>query len=168
MTAADPADIIRVVELARDGPLVCVKGDMDDVLPGIDLRVAEDSHTAGSQYVVVRNDGRRDSEDCWVVTGDLIYRTDNLHGGDPDDPYFRPVGLGTGSQTNLVMAAHDILKTAGGDIRRVIPPHEERLPESFPSRKSAEGVWVIEVALADRELSRVNRWRRMTSNQQTR
>lgn len=155
MTAADPADIIRSVELARDGRLVSVNGDMEDVFPGIDLRLASDSHTPGSQYVVVRNDEVRASSDPWVVTGDLVYRMENLHGGQPDDPFYRPVGLAVGSQTNIIMAMHDIVQAANGDLGRVIAPHEERLPNTFPSRVSKHGLHVIEVTLADGATSAV-------------
>jgi N-acyl homoserine lactone hydrolase len=155
MTAADPADIIRAVELARDGRLCCVRGDLDDLLPGIDVRLAEDSHTPGSQYVVLRNDGRRESEDVWVLTGDLVYRMENLHGGDLTNPFYVPVGLATGSQFNLIMATDRMSKVVGGDLKRIVPPHEERLPTSFPSRVSAEGLQIIEIALADGEVSRV-------------
>jgi N-acyl homoserine lactone hydrolase len=155
MTAADPADIIRCVELARDGRLVSVNGDMEDIFPGIDLRLASDSHTPGSQYVVVRNDGRTESEDSFVITGDLVYRMENLHGGQPEDPFYKPVGLAVGSQTNLVMAVHDIVQAAGGDFGRVIAPHEERLPEMFPSRVSKLGLQVIEITLADGAASAV-------------
>lgn len=149
MKTADPADIIRCVELARDGRLVSIDGDREDVLPGIDLRLASDTHTAGSQYVVIRNDGRRASDDSWVITGDLVYRMENLHGGEPEDPFYRPVGMGVGSQTNMVLALHDIVQAAGGDIGRVIPPHEARLPDRFPSRLSDKGLQVVEIALAD-------------------
>jgi N-acyl homoserine lactone hydrolase len=155
MTATDPGDIIRCVELAREGRLVCVNGDTEDVFPGIDLRLASDSHTPGSQFVVVRNDGLRGSADSWVIAGDLVYRMDNLHGGQPDDPYYKPVGLAVGSQTNLLMAMEEIVKSAGGNIGRVIAPHEESLPEMFPSRKSDLGLHVIEIALADGSTSAV-------------
>ena len=74
---------------------------------------------------------------------------ENLHGGEPDDPFYRPVGMGIGSQTNMVFALDAIVQAAGGDHDRVIPPHEARLPEMFPSRKTDRGLQVIEVALAD-------------------
>lgn len=90
-----------------------------------------------------------------MLTGDLIYRLENLHGGQPDDPFYLPVGLASGSQTNLVLTAHEIVKAAGGDMRRVIPPHEERLPTLFPSRTSKQGLQITEIALADGEVSKV-------------
>jgi N-acyl homoserine lactone hydrolase len=71
--AADPADIVKVTRLAREGRTIVVDGDQENVLPGIDLRLAADTHTYGSMYVTVRNDGARDSQDAWILAGDLIY-----------------------------------------------------------------------------------------------
>ena len=56
MLGIDPADIMRAVDLARQGRLVAVDGDRENVLPGIDLHAAFDTHTWGSMYVTVRND----------------------------------------------------------------------------------------------------------------
>ena len=56
MLGIDPADIMRTVDLARQGRLVSVDGDRENVLPGIDLHAAFDTHTWGSMYVTVRND----------------------------------------------------------------------------------------------------------------
>ena len=56
MLGIDPADIMRAVDLARQGRLVAVDGDRENVLPGVDLHAAFDTHTWGSMYVTVRND----------------------------------------------------------------------------------------------------------------
>ena len=69
--------------------MIVVDGDRDDVLPGIDLRLAADTHTFGSMYVTVRNDGARESQDAWVFAGDNVYTYDNLTGLDPNDPSSR-------------------------------------------------------------------------------
>lgn len=156
MLAADPADIIYAAELAKSGRMICVKGDVDDFLPGIDLRVAEETHSPGSQYVVLRNDGRRNSQDAFVFAGDLVYRHENLHGGTPDDPMYTPVGLATGSQTNLLMTTDAIMKAVGDDYRRVLAAHEAGMPDLYPSRKTDLGLYVMEVALAAGETSRVS------------
>ena len=106
LTGIDPGDILRGVELARQGRLVCIDGDMENVLPGIDLRAAFDTHTFGSMWgAAVRNDGKPGSQDTWVA-GDLAYQFENLgdsgKGGAPDSRYV-PIGLAVGSQTNLLM-----------------------------------------------------------------
>jgi N-acyl homoserine lactone hydrolase len=155
LTAADPADIMRAVDLAKAGRLVSVNGDSENVLPGIDLRLAEDTHTPGSQYVVVRNDGKAQSADTFVCAGDLVYRHENVHGGTPEDPMYLPVGLAVGSQTNLVFTSDRIMDAVGGDWKRVLAPHEENMPNLYPSRKSKLGLNIMEIALAPGERSMV-------------
>ena len=83
--ATDPNDILRIVDLARQGRLVCVDGDREDVLPGIDIRAAPDTHTWGCQFITVRNDGERASDDAWVMAGDLAYTYEkpSRHGDRP-------------------------------------------------------------------------------------
>ena len=155
MLGIDPGDILRAVDLARQGRLVCVNGDRESVLPGIDLHAALDTHTWGSMYIHVRNDLAANSANSWVFAGDLAYKYENLHGRDPSDPEYIPVGLATGSQFNLIMAAEAMVKAAGGDCFRVIPPHEERLREIYPSRITKTGLRITELALANGEPSRV-------------
>jgi glyoxylase-like metal-dependent hydrolase (beta-lactamase superfamily II) len=158
MLGIDPGDILRAVDLARQGRLVCVEGDRDNVLPGIDVHAAFDTHTWGSMFVKVRNDPSPATPNTWVFAGDLIYTRENLRGDDPDhtqDPQYVPVGLATGSQVNLIMASEAMVKAAGGDYTRVIPVHEDRLGHMFPSRTTAAGLRVTELALADGEASRV-------------
>jgi len=159
MVAVDPGDIVRGVDLARDRRLVTVGGSLTDVLPGIDLHAAFDSHTYGSMWVTVRNDGKTESADPWVLAGDLVYVFENIKGPgsavDLDDIYV-PVGLAVGSQTNLVLATEEMMKQAGHDAHRVIPIHEERLRDTFPSRITAEGLRITEICLADGEPSKVS------------
>jgi N-acyl homoserine lactone hydrolase len=135
--------------------MIVVDGDREDVLPGIDLRLAADTHTYGSMYVTVRNDGARESADAFVLAGNLIYTYDNLTGLDKNDPQLVPIGLAVGSQSNLMFTSADMLKAVGGEHKRVIPVHEDRLKTVFPSRATAAGLHVVELALADGEASRV-------------
>lgn len=151
----DPADIVRAVEAAKEGRMVLIDGDRQDVLPGIDVHLAADTHTYGSMYVTVRNDGTRNGEDKWVFAGDLIYTYDNLTGLDPDAPQIVPIGLAVGSQHNLIFSSAAMLKSVGGEVRRVIPVHEDRLRTTFPSRLTDKGLQVVEIALTSGEKSRV-------------
>ena len=155
-SGTDPGDVLRVVDLARQGRLVSVDGDREDVLPGIDLRAAFDTHTWGCQFVTVRNDGKRDSQDSWVMAGDLAYTYENLRGMDPTDPQYIPVGLAMESQCNLLFATDAMVNAGGGDYKRVVPVHEEALKEEFPSRILKNGLRISEIALADGERSLVN------------
>jgi glyoxylase-like metal-dependent hydrolase (beta-lactamase superfamily II) len=156
MGATDPGDLMRAVGLAENGRLVIVDGDREDVMPGIDLHPAYDSHTWGSMFVTVRNDGRRDSADSWILAGDLVYCFENLRGRNENDGNYIPVGLAVGSQTNLILTTDRMLSMVGNETRRVIPIHEERLKDTFPSRITKKGLRVTEICLADGEKSRVN------------
>ena len=49
-----------------------------------------------------------------------------------------------------------MLSLVGDDTRRVIPVHEDRLKDMYPSRLNKDGLNVIEIALAKGERSRVN------------
>lgn len=151
----DPADIVKAVEAAREGRMIAIDGDREDVLPGIDVHLAADTHTYGSMYVSVRNDGARDSQDTWIFAGDLIYTYDNLTGLDPAAPMIAPIGLAVGSQHNLIFSSAAMLKEVGGEQRRVIPVHEDRLRTMFPSRLTSAALQVVEIALAKNESSRV-------------
>jgi N-acyl homoserine lactone hydrolase len=155
MGGIDPADILKCVERARDKRLVCVDGDRENVLPGIDLFAAPDTHTWGSMYVRVRNDSAPNSQDNWVFAGDLVYTYENLRGFLPEDPEYIPIGLATGSQFKLIQTMDAMIKHAGGDLRRVIPVHEDALKKVFPSRITSRGLCVTELALANGETSRV-------------
>ena len=158
MLGIDPGDILRAVDLARQGRLVCVNGDREDVLPGIDLHAAFD-RTPGDQcgwpYRNAREADGASPENTWVFCGDLAYMFENLRGDDPADPQYIPVGLATGSQFNLIMASEAMVKAAGGDPTRVIPVHEDRLKDMFPSRLTSTKVRITELALAGGEPSRI-------------
>lgn len=153
--ATDPNDILRIVDLARQGRLVCVDGDREDVLPGIDIKAAPDTHTWGCQFITVRNDGKRASEDAWVMAGDLVYTYENLRGTEAAQGQYIPVGLAMVSQANLLFATDDMVQSAGGDYKRVIPVHEEAVRDVFPSRITKNGLRISEIALADGEKSLV-------------
>jgi len=152
--AVDPGDIVRGVDLARQHRLVTIDGAKQDVLPDIDLHAAFDSHTYGSMWVTVRNG----KEDSWVLAGDLVYVFDNIEGSGAAvdvETLYVPVGLAVGSQTNLVLATEEMMKQVNYEARRVIPIHEERLKDRFPSRITKDGLRITEICLADGEKSRV-------------
>jgi glyoxylase-like metal-dependent hydrolase (beta-lactamase superfamily II) len=168
MIAVDPGDILRGVDLAKEGRLTCVDGGMSDVLPGIDLYPAHDSHTFGCMWVHVRNDGVQNSKDGWILAGDLVYDFANLE-GDGDvvgvETMYTPVGLAVGSQMNLLLSYEEMMKTVNYEARRVIPIHEERLKDTFPSRITKNNLRVTEICLADGETSMVTGEAAMSATQ---
>jgi N-acyl homoserine lactone hydrolase len=160
----DPGDVLRCVGLSHDGRLTLLDGDADDVRPGIDVRVAYDSHTFAALYVLVRNDGQEDSEDKWVLTGDLLYTYENVVGDDrdPEAPIidevsrrYTPVGFTGGSHTQVVLTTEKIMEQAEDDLRRLVMVHEDRLGQVHPSQLGDDGLRITEICLADGESSRV-------------
>lgn len=147
--ALDPADVIRGAELARDGRLVMLDGDREDVLPGIDVFAAFETHTFGSQFVRVRCS----SSGSWVLAGDLVYVSENVRGSTGDGTYI-PIGLATGSQTNLLLTTDRMMDLVDREPSRIIAVHERRLPEMFPSRVTDKGLSLVEVTLASGDRSR--------------
>jgi N-acyl homoserine lactone hydrolase len=155
----DPGDLMNCVQLAREGRLRMVDGDRTDLLPGIDLRVAYDTHSPASMWVVVRNDEKSESADTWVLAGDLVYVYENISGDGAVagvEKMYRPIAFAVGSQTSLIFATDAMMKAVGRDQRRVIPVHERRLAEEFPSRVTKDGIRVSEICLANGERSKVH------------
>jgi len=150
--ALNPDDVVAAASLAAQGRLRFLNGDVEDVFPGIDVHAAFDSHTFGSQFVTVRNG---DGSDRWVLAGDLRYVRENITGTDEQGVYI-PIGLATGSQLNLLNATEDMMKIVDRDEKRIIPIHEDRLGQYFPSRISNAGLHVIEITLAEGEATRVS------------
>jgi N-acyl homoserine lactone hydrolase len=150
--ALDPGDMLRAAKLAALGRLQLVDGDVEDLIPGIDLLAAPDSHTFGSQFVHVKN---QRSHDPWILAGDLRYVFENVTGNNGDGVYI-PVGLASGSQLNLLLATERMMKLVDREEHRIIPIHEDRLREVFASRETTEGLQVIEITLAAGEKSRVS------------
>ena len=158
LIGADPADVLTCAELVQRGKITMVQGDVEDIFPGIDLRLTADTHSPGHLYVVIRNDRLRDPEDCWVFAGDLAYSKLNFRGSGAlvgADWIYTPIGLATGSNTKCVLAIEEMKKRAKYDERRVIAIHEADLAEQFPSRIVEAGLRVIETCLATGEQSKV-------------
>jgi N-acyl homoserine lactone hydrolase len=114
-----------------------------EVAPGIVLRPAYDTHTAGSQLVAVTNEA--DGE--WVFAGDNMYCYENIE-GIRGDGVFAPIGVTTGSATAWLDMADAMLTGVGGDTRRILPFHEEAVWSRFPSATVDGGLHVAEVSLA--------------------
>ena len=87
-----------------------------------------------------------------MLANDFVYRFENLgdsgSGGAPDK-MFIPVGLATGSQTNLVMTTDEMARAVGNEMRREIQIHEERPWDCFLSQITGNGLRIAGINLAD-------------------
>ena len=105
------------------------------VAPGIELRPAYDTHTAGSQAVAVTNE----SDGTWIFAGDNVYSYENLD-GIRGDGVLAPIAMTTGSAARWLDYADAMLVSVGGDSRRILPFHEAAVWDQFPSTTFDDGL----------------------------
>lgn len=137
--SCEPALPELLDERARAGLATLADGELE-VAPGVTLWPAFGTHTAGSQVVSVTTgkNGR------WLFAGDNVYAYENLEGVGGDG-VLTPIGMSTGSATDWLRLADGMLTAVGGETRRVIPFHEARLWDRFPSREFGDGLHVAEI-----------------------
>lgn len=148
----DPDDVLRGVELAKNGRLRTIDGDVQDLLPGINVWAAHDTHTFGCMFVDVQAGDDEDTR--FVLAGDNVYAYENIEGVDGDG-LIRPVGLSINT-ANGVFTIAQMLDLVGGESKQIIPVHENRLPDVFPSRETKHGLHVTEVHLTSDDKSCVS------------
>lgn len=129
-------------ERGRGGLATLAEGELE-VAPGIVLRPAFGTHTAGSQVVTVTDQ----RSGTWFLAGDNVYVYENLEGLHGEG-ILAPIAMTTGSAADWLRFADGLLSAAGGDTRRIIPFHEGRLWERFPSREFSDGLHLAEISLA--------------------
>ncbi|MCY1137233.1 N-acyl homoserine lactonase family protein [Actinoplanes sp. Pm04-4] len=112
-----------------------------EVAPGVELRPAHDTHTAGSQVVAVTDD----RTGTWVFAGDNVYSYENLEGLSGDGVY-APIAMTTGSAATWLTFADEMLASVGHDTRRVLPFHEAAVWDRFPSTVSDDGLHVATIS----------------------
>lgn len=147
--ALDPQDIEHLEDLARQGRLTLLDGSVEDLLPGLDVIAAWDTHTKGSQYVVVTDHAHQ----RWVVTGDAMYSYENAEGINQSGVYVN-IGFGGGSGWAGILLIDEMVKAAGGTERLVIA-HESATYNRHPSRRYDDNLSVAELILAPGEPSRI-------------
>lgn len=115
----DPGDLKRARALADEGRMTLLEGDVEDLLPGIDVHVIRNCHSNADQMVAVNTpDGR------YLYVGDLCTREVHILGmGDTITHY----GWQRGSSGSAYLALHayaHAMELVGGDISHVMIPHE--------------------------------------------
>lgn len=145
--ALDPADVMYLLELKEKGQLTLVEGVVENVLPGLHLRPAFDTHSDGSQYVVVST-----PQENWVLAGDNLYSYQNAEGMNKNGEYIA-VGFGGGGAWNNLVTIDEMISITGSTDRLVIV-HENETFERHPSWKSESDLSIAELHLAAGTASR--------------
>lgn len=153
--ALDPTDLGLADNLVANKRMTLVQGYVENVLPGIHMLPIYDSHTFGSQMIIIDNDMADGKKDRWVVSGDNCYAYENLLGVNNDGVYL-PVGFGVGSQENMIFALDKMMELTNGNVDRIIIGHEPKTWDHFPSWKTADGLFSSELHLAPEQKSFIN------------
>jgi N-acyl homoserine lactone hydrolase len=143
LTRSCEPELLAILDERDRAGLVTYLDGAAVIEPGLTARPAFDTHTAGSQVVVVANEADGD----WIFAGDNVYSYENLEGLHGDG-VLAPIAMTTGSAAGWLDFADAMLSSVGGETRRIIPFHENRLWERFPSRVFGDGLHLAEVSLA--------------------
>ena len=145
--ATDPVDIDIADILVANGRMTLVEDYVENIIPGISMLPIYNSHTFGSQLIIIDNEPKPGVRDRWVVSGDNCYAYENLQGVNKDGVYL-PVGFGVGSQENMIVALDKMMELTAGNLERIIIGHEPKTWDHFPSWKTEDGLWVSELHLS--------------------
>lgn len=138
--AVNPEDLHAALHSAEAHQLNLLQGDTDDVVPGIHGRLAADSHTFGSQFVVVETARGRH-----VISGDCMYSYRNITGRNGDGVYI-PLGFGVGSHFESLKAIDRIHAEVEGDLDRIVVLHDDERWARFTILHEIEGFKIVQVA----------------------
>ncbi|HEY5340337.1 MAG TPA: N-acyl homoserine lactonase family protein [Candidatus Aquilonibacter sp.] len=141
LSSIDVSLIERFAAAVAAGRITLLDGDKE-IAPGIFCRLAQDSHTFGSQWVEVRT-----PEGPYVVAGDCVYWYMNIE-------RMWPPGYVQGNPWNLMRTFEQLRDLVGADrIDRVVPGHDMEIYRRHPSWTVGENP-VAEIHLAAGERSR--------------
>jgi glyoxylase-like metal-dependent hydrolase (beta-lactamase superfamily II) len=140
--SCEPALPGLLAERARAGLATLAEGELT-VAPGVVLWPAFGSHTAGSQVISIQTEGNG----RWLLAGDNVYAYENVDGLNGDG-ILVPIAMTTGSAADWLRLADAMTTAVNGDTGRIIPFHEARLWDRFPSREYDDGLHVAELCLA--------------------
>lgn len=140
--ACNPDDIAAAEALIEVGRMTLLDGPQREILPGISVEVAPNSHSYMQQFAVIETA----SAGRFIAAGDGAFSRTNFTGIDHDGA-FVPLGFGVGSQTDMVVALDQILSIAGGDVERILIVHEPDTYTGATAWVSSTGMRVAEIAV---------------------
>jgi len=148
----DPYNLNEAIDLIAKGRMKLVDGRVENLFPGITLLPAFDTHSFGLQQVSIEIGSDKGKEN-WVCVSDNAHEYENVEGIDGDG-ILRPVGYVTGSFQNTILALDEALQIAGTSDRLIIG-HSQTSFDRFPSKVYPDGLRVAELALAEKEKSKI-------------
>jgi len=135
----NPDDLRRAFDAAVEHRLHLVDGDVDDLLPGLHVRLGE-GHTMGQQFIMLDT-----VRDPLVVSGDCVYSRRNLCGHHHDGVYV-PLTNAIGSAWDQLKTIDRINKAIKGDLDRLIILHDAERWKGMPVVKEIDGFSIVKVS----------------------
>jgi len=128
--------------LLAEGRLTVVR-DGDELAPGLVGHLSPGGHTFGIQWIEVRSDGGPP----FVIASDTAMWYSNIE-------EMWPSGYTNGNTYQMLLTYGEISQFVDGDLDRVVPGHDMRLFERFPSKRIGANE-VAEVRVAGWDGSRL-------------
>jgi glyoxylase-like metal-dependent hydrolase (beta-lactamase superfamily II) len=120
LSSMSRADFDYFERLAAEGRVRFIDGDQE-IAPGVNVRLARDSHTFGSQWVEVET-----GDGPYVVAGDCVYWYVNVE-------RMWPPGYVQGNAWNLIDTYREIRRLLQDEVNRIVPGHDLELFERHPT-----------------------------------
>ncbi|UHD43779.1 N-acyl homoserine lactonase family protein [Aureimonas altamirensis] len=128
----NPDDLRNAFDASLEHRLNLVDGDLDNLLPGLHLRLGE-GHTVGQQFVVLETERGR-----LVISGDCVYSQRNICGHNHDGVYV-PLANATGSVWDQLRTFDRINKEIEGDLSRLVILHDMQRWVHLPVEMEVDG-----------------------------
>ncbi|HVL58678.1 MAG TPA: N-acyl homoserine lactonase family protein [Burkholderiaceae bacterium] len=111
-------DVLQRID--SEGRLHLLDGDAE-IAPGIACRLAADTHTFGSQWLVIRT-----ADGPFILAGDCAYWYANIE-------TMWPPGYLQGNPWNMLATYEQMLEVVGGDLNRIVVGHDMQIFERHRS-----------------------------------
>ena len=115
-TAADPDVLLRLVKWNTQGRVNLVKGDAQEIFPGITAYIGG-KHTYQSQYISVK-----------TAAGPVVLASDNMYLYENLDKHL-PIGTTLDAESNL--RAQERMRTLATSERLIVPGHDPAVMTRF-------------------------------------
>ena len=135
----NPENLRSAFDASVEHRLNLVDGDVDNLIPGIHVRLGT-GHTLGQQFVVIDS-----AKGKLVISGDCVYAKRNICGHNHDGVYV-PLANGVGSAWNQLKTIDRINKEIGGDMDRLIILHDNDRWKGLPIVREIEGFRILKAA----------------------
>lgn len=135
-SATKYSDIENCISLLKEGRLVLLDGDVDDLFPGIDIRVARNGHSFASNMILIQTQNGK-----YIYTGDTVFVRENLVGLDGSGISL-PNGYSIGSMYDAIHTMQDILRFVDHHSDRIIINHDVNMWDYFQSIKGEDNLHI--------------------------